>query len=126
TLVNSILKNTDSTLIVAVEPNWNEAQWRAVDQFRSRMEGASSVVLVVTLSGLQALVADAPNLLSWAGGDVYEVDLQLEELSTTDRKQRLELLRRDRGLSDKEVIRLAEEGKLPADPEYGEWLLLLD
>lgn len=41
------------------------------------------------------------------------------------RAQRLEALRGWAARSDADVVRAAEQGTLPRDPEYAEWLVLL-
>jgi hypothetical protein len=49
-----------------------------------------------------------------------------EGLLTDDERQQRILSFEDRyGLASAEIIKRAEAGKLPPDPEYGEWLLLL-
>jgi hypothetical protein len=52
--------------------------------------------------------------------------LGLEILTESESQQRLAALQQSTGKTDAEVIRLAEAGQLPRDPEYGEWLVLLD
>ena len=39
--------------------------------------------------------------------------------------ERLESLRQWSGMTDEEVITRAEQGTLPGDPPYAEWLVLL-
>lgn len=49
-----------------------------------------------------------------------------EELLTDDERQQRIWSFEDRyGLTSAEIIKRAEAGKLPPDPEYGEWLRLL-
>jgi hypothetical protein len=67
----------------------------------------------------------SPNFASWIGSRVYELQLGLEILTEVESQQRLEALQKFTGKTNVEVIRLAETGQLPTNPEYGEWLVLL-
>ena len=67
----------------------------------------------------------APNLASWIGGSVWSIDLASDALDEEERRSRLATLREWSGLSDSEVVQMAQEGNLPAEPEYVEWLVLL-
>jgi hypothetical protein len=66
----------------------------------------------------------APNLASWLGGLVFSRQDPGERLAAL-RQQRLASLRAWSSKTDEDVIRDAEAGTLPRDPEYAEWLVLL-
>jgi len=48
-----------------------------------------------------------------------------EELAAPDVEERLAILRNAHRLTDEQVIRMAEEGTLPREPSFAEWLLLI-
>lgn len=84
------------------------------------------VVLVLSEQGAQRMFRAAPNLTSWIGAATWSFDDTIPTLSAEEREQRLEALRAWSSLTDTEVIEQAERGELPGDPEYAEWLVLLD
>jgi len=57
---------------------------------------------------------------------MWTLDPGADSLSDAERNERLKALRRWSKLTDEEVVRRAEAGSLPDDPEYTEWLVLLD
>jgi hypothetical protein len=57
---------------------------------------------------------------------IYYLDKDAEILTAEDCEQRLAALQEWSGKSNDEVIILAENRQLPTDPEYGEWLILLN
>ncbi len=82
-------------------------------------------MLVVAEQSIQRMFRNAPNL-SWIGAAVWSFDDTIPTLSAEEKEARLEALRSWSGLSDAEVIERAEQDVLPGDPEYAEWLVLLD
>jgi hypothetical protein len=78
------------------------------------------------LEATKTLLNYAPNFASWLGSRIFRLILGVELLTTEERQARLSALREWSGKSDSEVIALAELHKLPSDPEYGEWLILLE
>ena len=81
---------------------------------------------MLSSESLKALFTYAPNFVSWLGARVYRFDKDREFLTTDERQARLSALREGLGLSDSQVIELAQARKLPLAPEYGEWLVLLN
>ena len=57
---------------------------------------------------------------------MWPVDLGAEELSPQEREERLQALSLRFGMSADEVIALAERNQIPSDPDFVEWLILLD
>jgi hypothetical protein len=82
-------------------------------------------VLVMTSKSAEGLARFAPNLASWIGGSMWTVDLSIERLSESERASRLKSLRQWARMDDEEVVRRAEVGTLPKEPEFEEWLVLL-
>jgi hypothetical protein len=79
---------------------------------------------VTTPDSFGQLMQAAPNLASWLGALAF----QYEDPSAWEadlRARRLAALRSWAGRSDEDVVRAASQGRLPTDPEYAEWLVLL-
>ena len=68
---------------------------------------------------------EAPHLASWIGGSIWEADVTSDLLSDEEKAARLKALREWANLGDDEVLRRAQEGTLPNEPEFVEWLVLL-
>jgi hypothetical protein len=105
---------------------WQPEQWQKFDYARSQFSHEKGGILLLTPYSAEQLQIYAPNFASWIGARVYDLQLGLEILTEAESQQRLEALQQFTGKTDTEVIRLAETGQLPTDPEYGEWLVLLD
>jgi hypothetical protein len=107
--------------------NWHPNDWRHLDSLRSRLnrKGRGGVVILSSPS-LRAIGTNAPNFFSWLSPRVYALNQGADLLTDAEREARLSALREWSGQSDAEVIALAEAKELPTEPEYGEWLLLLD
>jgi hypothetical protein len=131
-----ILKRPDATSIahtydISEEPlfivgmdDMRAQGWRHLDGLRSRLLGQRCVVLMLSASAMMRVQNLAPNLASWFGSSMWQLDLS-ESLSEDDKEQRLRALRRRFRKRDDQIIDLARQSKLPSDPEYAEWLVLL-
>jgi hypothetical protein len=127
TLVHSIASaKTDSVVIASCPAHFSEAQWSHFDLLRTRLFRKRPIVLVLTEDQFAMLMSKSPNVASWIGGAVWRADLGAAQFSEQDKRLRLEAFRARSGMNDQEVVRRAEEGTLPSDPEYIEWLILLD
>jgi hypothetical protein len=104
---------------------WQPEQWQQFDYARSRFSHDKGGIILLTPHSAAQFQIYAPNFASWIGSRVYDLQLGLEILTEAESQQRLEALQQFTGKTDVEVIRLAETGQLPRDPEYGEWLVLL-
>jgi len=82
------------------------------------------LIFVTTSSSFDELMRSAPNLASWLGAEVFAYAGDGADVEAT-RVQRLAALWAWASRSDAEVVRAAEEGTLPRDREYAEWLVLL-
>ncbi len=105
---------------------WSDEKWRHVDLLRSRLERAGPSVMVLTLEASARLEVCAPNFASWIGPSVHLWAPEPDVIPSAVRDERLASLRAWSGLTDDEMIRRAETGQLPADPQFAEWLTLLD
>ena len=115
----------DAGIIICGVEQLDEAEWRHLDLLRSRLVRREAVALLVSESSMGKLSRAAPNLASWIGGSVWSIDLASDALDEEERGARLATLREWSGLSDSEVVQRAQDGNLPAEPEYVEWLVLL-
>jgi hypothetical protein len=104
---------------------WQQEQWQQFDYARSRFSHEKGGILLLTPHSAAQFQTYSPNFASWIGSRVYELQLGLEILTEVESQQRLEALQKFTGKTNVEVIRLAETGQLPTNPEYGEWLVLL-
>lgn len=104
---------------------WQPEQWQKFDYARSRFSHDKGGIILLTPHSARQFQTYAPNFASWIGSRVYDLQLGSEILTEAESQQRLEALQEFTGKTDAEVIRLAETGQLPTDPEYGEWLVLL-
>lgn len=79
---------------------------------------------MTTPASFAELMRVAPNLASWLGGLVFSHE-DPDALARAQIGPRLDALHAWSGKSDAEVVEEAEQGRLPRDPEYAEWLVLL-
>ena len=103
-----------------------DEDWQHIDLLRSRLIGAGTIVLPVSLMTAERISRSAPNLSSWIGGAMWTLNPTADLVSDAERNKRLKVLRRWAKMTDEQVIRRAKDGSLPDDPEYTEWLILLD
>ena len=115
----------DATIVISGLEEFDEAEWHHLDLLRSRLVRQHAVALVVSEASLGRLSRAAQNLASWIGGAVWSIDPASDALSQEERHSRLAALREWSGSSDSEVVQRAQEGTLPGEPEYIEWLVLL-
>ena len=124
-LVRAIRASTDGVVLIGGLERFSEGEWRSVDLMRSRLEGARTVVLLMSPKQLDLVAGSAPNLASWLTGGIWRLDEDIEQLSETERAGRLETLRTSTGMSDEDIIKGAQNGTLSREPQFTEWLLLL-
>jgi hypothetical protein len=107
--------------------SWDNTDWQQLDYKRNILDDEKrGGLLVLSQQSVKSLLIYAPNFSSWIGGRVFKLMLGSELLTDEECEQRLATLREWKGLTDEEVIALAEAKKMPRDPEYGEWLILLN
>lgn len=116
----------NAVLLVSGLEGFSEDEWRHMDLLRSQFQREAGVVLIMEATAAERLQREAPNLMSWIGSSVWALALDAESLSREEREVRLQALRQWAELTDQQVLDLAARGRLPADPAYAEWLVLLD
>jgi hypothetical protein len=124
-----LLRELDGLVGIAIidATGFQASDWSLLDRRRSRLARAGASVLVTTQASFDSLMAVAPNLASWIGGETFmhpQNEYRDSELGLA-REERLAALRAWHGLSDKEVLELARDNRLPSDPDFAEWLVLL-
>ncbi len=126
-LINEIKKAPQNYLLLRDFESWQREDWQKFDAFRSELDQKKrGGILILSLEATKIMLNYAPNFVSWLGSRIFSLKLGEELLTTEERQARLSALREWSRKSDSEVITLAEEHKLPLDPEYGEWLVLLN
>jgi hypothetical protein len=124
-LIEAVKASTEDYILLWQFDTWQSEQWQQFDYARSQFSHDKGGILLFTLHSAEQFQLHAPNFASWIGSRVYDLQLGLEILTEAESQQRLEALQQFAGKTHEEVIRLAETGQLPTDPEYGEWLILL-
>jgi hypothetical protein len=124
-LVRAIRTPTDGVVLVGGLESFSDVEWRSVDLMRSRLEGAGTVVLLMSPKQLNLLAGSAPNLASWLTGGIWRLDEDIEQLSEAERADRLKRLQTSTAMSDEDIIKGAQNGTLSREPQFTEWLLLL-
>ena len=117
--------NTEAVVLVSGLESFEPREWQRLDLLRSRLLRGGATMFVMSQDVIENLSQNAPNLASWIGGSIWNVDMLSELLTKEERETRLLTLRQWSGLSDAEVLRLAASSSLPKEPEYMEWVVLL-
>jgi hypothetical protein len=126
-LVQQINQNSEAYILLYDFENWDSQEWKIFDGFRSHLDqGKKGGFLILTQESTRLMLHNAPNFVSWLGARIYQFQKNAEMLTQTERDRRLNALQENFKMSDQDVIELAENRQLPSDPEFGEWLILLD
>lgn len=126
-LLGAIDDSSSDYLLLHNFEDWSAKEWRCWDGFRHQLDqGKQGGTLCLTEKSLRSMLSFAPNFTSWVGNKIYWVLLDSYLLTEEQRQSRLVSLREWSGWSDAEVIRQAESNQLSPEPEYAEWLILLD
>lgn len=118
------LPSVDPGVLLVGAEAFTEADWRLLDRRRSALAREGATVFITTPESFDVLMRVAPNLASWLGGLVFSYE-DIDAATPEDRGERLAALRAWSGRSDDEVLEAAQRGRLPRDPEYATWLVLL-
>ena len=126
-LINQISEASEEYLLLWKLDDWDNNEWRTFDALRSRLDkGNKGGLLIISEQANYLMLHNAPNFVSWLGARIYYLDKDAEILSDEECDRRLSALQEWANKTNEEVIILAENRQLPTDPEYGEWLILLD
>ncbi|MFM6288077.1 MAG: hypothetical protein ACKPES_01890 [Dolichospermum sp.] len=126
-LVKQIEENPESYLLLYNFEGWDQQDWKTFDGFRSRLDrGKKGGCLILTEQSSRLMLHNAPNFVSWLGARIYPFLKDAEMLTSEERDRRLTALQNHFNQSNEEIIQLAKNRQLPSDPEFAEWLILLD
>jgi hypothetical protein len=126
-LIEQVKKAEQDYILLWQLDVWQTADWRSFDAFRSNLDkGDKGGLILLTKESTYSLIHNAPNLASWLGAKVFYFEKDAEILTEEEANIRLSALQEWTGKSNDEVIKLAENHQLPHDPEYAEWLILLN
>lgn len=103
-----------------------EAEWRHLDLRRDELQRGACVLVVLLEPTLRRLLTLAPNLASWVSGSLWRLSSLGDRLPPEEAARRLVALQQQFAMTNADVLRLATEQRLPRDPAFGEWLILLD
>ncbi|MBL9106146.1 MAG: hypothetical protein JNL82_34810 [Myxococcales bacterium] len=123
-LITTCAENSEDILVLTGLSTFDEHAWRAVDVNRSRLERVAPTLLIINSTAVHRMPILAPNLWSWIGDGVWRYGAE-DRLTSSVREQRLAELRRHFGFDDAELEERARAGRLPAEPDIAEWLVLL-
>lgn len=124
--VVAILKTSlESVIILSDLEQLSESDWQYIDVNRNSLQNNRMTIFILTLTSLEKMLVNSPNLASWIGGHIWRCDTVENFLTEEEINKRLIELRLWSNRSDEEVLQLAREHRLPTEPEYTEWLVLL-
>ena len=126
TLVQQIKKATEDYLILWNFEQWDKNNWYEFDCMRSYLMRKRGLVLILSPESVKNMFSYAPNIISWLGSRVYSFLKDTELLSIEEIQERLATLREWSGLTDSQIIEMAQTQTLPPEPEYAEWLVLME
>jgi hypothetical protein len=124
--VEKIIQANEDYLILWNFEKWKKNNWYKLDCMRSSLMRKRGVVLILSPESAKIMFSYAPNIVSWLGSRVYSFLKDTELLSVEEIRERLAALREWSGLTDSQIIEMAETGTLPPEPKYAEWLVLLE
>jgi hypothetical protein len=125
-LIQAVHGAGEEVCIIAGLDALSAEEWRGIDRQRSQLLHAQCAVLLASPQSLDRLAIHAPHLASWIGPAIWTLDSGPPGLSDQEKEDRLRALREHYERSDHEVVDMAERRELPAEPDYAEWLVLLD
>jgi hypothetical protein len=126
-LINQISEASEEYFLLWKLDDWDNNEWKIFDALRSRLDkGNKGGLLVLSEQANNLMIHNAPNFVSWLGARIYYLHKDAEILSDEECDRRLATLQEWTGKTNDDVIALAENRQLPTDPEYGEWLILLN
>jgi hypothetical protein len=126
-LINQISEASEEYFLLWQLDTWDNNEWKIFDALRSRLDkGNKGGLLVISEQANYLMIRNAPNFVSWLGARIYYLQKDAEILSDEECDRRLAALQEWTGKTNDDVIALAENRQLPTDPEYGEWLILLN
>lgn len=106
--------------------NFGRDSWIKWDINRSRFQRPGPIIFWLSMKELTQFCASAPNLKSFIGGSIYALSPSGGSLTEEERSQKIKELEDHYQTSSHSVIEAAQSGKLPPEPHFVEWLVLLN
>ena len=123
--VASWVANAKAHVLLVDATAFGSEEWASLDVQRSSSAHEGPVLFIMRHEGFSDLMRAAPNLASWLGGNVLAKDDGKRAIEEA-RARRLAALQSTLNMTNDSVVRAAAAGTLPRDPEYAEWLALLE
>ncbi len=125
-LRESMHQPDDDAVILSGGAGLTPEKWCSLDIMRSALERKGPVILWLASDDIANLANLAPNIRSLIGGSIFVAGPDGGIMTQTERQKRLKELSEHFGLTGEEVVRKAEAKELSNEPEFVEWLVLLD
>lgn len=111
-------------IVVSNVDDWPTVEWARLDVLRSRLLSGRTVAFVLSNLAASRLFAGAPHFARFFGGSVWEVELDADLMTESERLSRIKSLETWAKMSTSEMMTKAEKRELSSDPQYAEWLAL--
>jgi hypothetical protein len=125
TLLEQLRLAQEPIILISGLEQWNDEQFISLDINRSRLETGAFLIFKMDLNTVARFLDRAPNLRSFIGTSIFISAPDSSTMSAQEISERLHQLREHYRMSDEEVVERAENGSLPAEPHFAEWLFLL-
>jgi hypothetical protein len=100
--------------------------WSVLDINRSGLLRMGPLIIWLSGVALISLCEYAPNIRSFIGGSIVYLGVHGDVMTANERQQRISDLESHFQITSADVILRAESGRLPTEPHFIEWLVLLD
>jgi hypothetical protein len=124
-LRDALQQPDDDAVVLSAGVGLTPKKWSSLDVMRSALERTGPVILWLRPDDVGNLAEFAPNIRSFVGPSIFIAAPDGAIITETERRNRLEELVEHYGLSNEEIVRRAESKKLPPEPHFVEWLVLL-
>ena len=125
-LHNELNAPADDPILIPDLDGADAERWSALDVNRSGLSREGTVVLWLSSDGLANLCEFAPNIRSFVGGSIFTLGSDGGAMTDAERVDRIAQLEAHFQMTSADVISRAQADRLPAEPHFVEWLVLLD
>jgi hypothetical protein len=124
--IRQVLHDPSSdTVILTGFQSFDSRKWAAWDINRSWLERPGPLLFWLSPSAFAEACRSAPNLRSFIGGSIFVLNPSGGSMTTAEVAERVRELELHYGFTSAEAVSRAIAGKLPAEPQMVEWLILL-
>lgn len=125
TLLDALREMPSATTLIQGLEHWSREQFTALDINRSRLETGAFLLFKMDLGTLGRFFEHAPNLRSFIGANIFELDRDPFEMGPQETAERLDQLRAHYGITDQQLLEGMRDGSLNPEPHFAEWRVLL-